>query len=385
MSGLMESITTVVCSDGFADGLNTGLGAALAVGISIPVLGQVFGLLGDLKTHAEQYAKQELECTRLSVWCTSMMGVLGRLSKSATLNEETEDLLTKTSEALKDLSTLVMGRHEKKGMMGAISKFWGGAAYQRKSDHAHLVLDQLVRALQLGLTADTKGQVDVLMKRSEVLLKMDVQLQRIDAKLDYIGGAIDKQSAEMKAMHQELLAALHEGGGTQNSRGPADVISDEAASGFWKTFGLPEQVDWRMLKVSLKRWDRSLTEDEVEFIRGEMDLNQDRMISNVEFNIFCQPSFHDRLAEIRRGQTGGLFKSLQGGLAAQTLAEKLGSLDVPLKDGMDYHVFLTHDWGQVAHPSPSTTPDHQCLCNQTSDWLHKHWFMQLYHPRPVVA
>lgn len=41
MTGLMESITTVVCSDGFADGLNTGLGAALAVGISIPVLGQV--------------------------------------------------------------------------------------------------------------------------------------------------------------------------------------------------------------------------------------------------------------------------------------------------------------------------------------------------------
>lgn len=116
----------------------------------------------------------------------------------------------------------------------------------------------------------TPVQVDILMKRSEVLLKMDVQLQQIGAKLDYIGGAIDHQSAEMRAMHQEIMAALREGSTQKNARGPSDVIQDPLASAFWRNFGLPEEADWRMLKASLKRWDRTLTEDEVEYIRNEV-------------------------------------------------------------------------------------------------------------------
>jgi len=278
-----------------------------------------------------------------------MMGVLGRLARdTAGLSADAEDLLLKTTQALEDLVELVTTRAEKKGIMGGLSKFWGGQAYQRKSEHAHLTLDQLVRALQLGLTAETKQQVDILLKRSEVLLKMNVQLDRIDAKLDYIGEGLNKQTAEMRMMHQEMLSALR---ATQQAqvvvqKGPADVITDPEAKSFWAKFGLPETADWRMFKVALQRFDRTLNDEELDDMRQHLDLDNDRRISNVEFNIFCQPSLKDSIAELRRGNVGALSTGRTMSNTLMSAAEQLGTIDLPVKEGFDYHVFLTHEWGE---------------------------------------
>jgi len=339
----------VICSDGFAGSLDVGLTTAIAVGAAIPLLGEVFKLLGGLKQHVEQFAKQELECTRINVWCTSMMGVLGRLAKdSKSITSDTEDLLNKTTQALQDLVDMVTTRHEKKGIMGGISKFWGSQSYQRKSEHAHLTLDQLIRALQLGLTAETKQQVDILLKRSEVLLKMNVQLDRIDAKLDYIGEGLNKQTAEMRMMHAEMMNALKATAQQQQAVqvGPSDVIADPEAKSFWQRFSLPEVADWRVFKAALQRFDRTLTEEEIENMRTHMDIDNDRRISNVEFNIWCQPSFRDSLAELRRGNMGAINTSLKVSSDLITGAETLPAVDVPVKEGFEYHVFLTHEWGE---------------------------------------
>ena len=68
-----------------ADAGEPALMGLLAAGAAAPIVGQVFSLLADLKKHLDRHLEAEEECRRMSVWCVSMMAVLGKLTKETTV------------------------------------------------------------------------------------------------------------------------------------------------------------------------------------------------------------------------------------------------------------------------------------------------------------
>ena len=75
-------------------------------------------------------------------------------------------------------------------------------------------------------------------------------------------------------------------------------------------------------------------------------VTNDHYVTNVELNIFCQPSGYAKaMADLRKASTPAIADSILQQRKLETLAEQLATLEVALPAGCDYHVFLAHDWG----------------------------------------
>ena len=168
----------------------------VAVGKQVPVIGAIFGILGDLKTQADLYVASSKECQRLSVWCVSQIGTIGRLAKEAAIDPETEQLLRDAVPPLLSLQTMVAKRLKAtQGTVGKLMGFWTSGEYMRQSDMAQKCVQAAIDSLLFRVEVDTRIDVQKVRDRCDVLPVMD---QKLD---DLLGLA--KESNDM--MNEILL------------------------------------------------------------------------------------------------------------------------------------------------------------------------------------
>ena len=168
----------------------------VAVGKQVPVIGAIFGILGDLKTQADLYVASSKECQRLSVWCVSQIGTIGRLAKEAAIDPETEKLLRAAVPPLLSLQTMVAKRLKAtQGTVGKLMGFWTSGKYMRKSDMAQKCVQAAIDSLIFRVEVDTRIDVQKVRDKCDLLPVMDKKLD------DLLGLA--KESNDM--MNEILL------------------------------------------------------------------------------------------------------------------------------------------------------------------------------------
>ena len=69
----------------------------------VPIFGEVFSLLADIKEYVEVFVETEEESKRMSVWCVSLMAVLGRLAQETQGDRDSEQMLKNAAGALRSV------------------------------------------------------------------------------------------------------------------------------------------------------------------------------------------------------------------------------------------------------------------------------------------
>jgi len=171
----------------------------LAAGAAAPIIGQVFTLLADLKRHLDKYVEAEEECRRMSVWCMSMMAVLGKLAKDTTVDHTSRQLLESAAQAIIKMRKLVLKRLEaSSGWTGKLYAFWTSDTYLRHSRIAQNGLDKAIEALSLKVAVDTKADVEKMLKKVNILPQMDAKLNVLNSKMDAVLNLAVKQDTKQK-------------------------------------------------------------------------------------------------------------------------------------------------------------------------------------------
>jgi len=208
-SSMFNSTFLADAGDGAVSGL-------LAAGAAAPIIGQVFTLLADLKKHLDKHIEAEEECRRMSVWCVSMMAVLGKLAKETTVDPTSKELLQSAAQSIIKMRDLVMKRIDKSaGWTGKLYAFWTSDTYLRLSRIAQNGLDKAIEALSLKVAIDTRADVEKMLKKCEMLPKMDRKLDVLVAmteesnrKLDQVLEIAGKQAQQ--TAKQSIREKVHE-------------------------------------------------------------------------------------------------------------------------------------------------------------------------------
>ena len=127
-----EGIKDSLLQSTFLSGVGgAAMGALLQAGKCAPIVGQVFGLLAGIKEQVDIWVETEEESKRMSVWCVSLMAVLGRLSQETPGDPTTEDLLNKAAGDLRKVLDLIKTRN-KAGIMAKAASLWTAGEFKEK-------------------------------------------------------------------------------------------------------------------------------------------------------------------------------------------------------------------------------------------------------------
>ena len=99
----------------------------------VPIFGEVFSLLADIKEYVEVFVETEEESKRMSVWCVSLMAVLGRLAQETQGDRDSEQMLKNAAGALRSVKVLVEGRAKSmsSGVLAKAVAFWTASEYKK--------------------------------------------------------------------------------------------------------------------------------------------------------------------------------------------------------------------------------------------------------------
>jgi hypothetical protein len=252
----------------------------LAFGEAVPIVGKVFKLLAGLKEHFNQFLENEEECRRMSVWCVSMMSVLGKLvrDKQFTMDDDCNQLLESASQSLIKMSDLVNTRvkSSSRGWTGWMYNFLTTGQYAKEQSLAENHLNRAFQALSFSVHVETREQVQQVLRQLQILLKMDQTLDEIQKQLTN-GFSISSIILEKV----EELSTAHKG----NVR-----MINPKADEFWrKHFMYKEKVHWNLFETVLQK-TFSFDDDSLHRVRKHVNLEPDCYISMDEFNVWTQDS-----------------------------------------------------------------------------------------------
>jgi hypothetical protein len=262
----------------------------LLLGEAVPIVGKVFKLLAGLKQHFDQFLETEEECRRMSVWCVSMMSVLGKLvrDKQFTVDEDCKQLLVSASKCLMEMSDLLTTRvkSSSRGLTVRMYNFFTTGQYAKQQSEAEDQLEKAFKALSLSVQVETKGQVDQVLGQVQILPKMDKKLDDIKQTLDETKGQVDQVLGQVQDIKQTLaniqnLPPAHKG----NVR-----MINTKADEFWREHFLEEEkVHWKVFAKDLQK-TFSLDDDNLHCIHNQVNLEPDDYISRQEFNVWTKDS-----------------------------------------------------------------------------------------------
>lgn len=161
------------------------MGALLQAGKCAPIVGQVFGLLAGIKEQVDIWVETEEESKRMSVWCVSLMAVLGRLSQETPGDPTTEVLLNKAAGDLRKVLDLIKTRN-KAGIMAKAASLWTAGEFKEKMAKASGSVEKAIQALSLSVSAQTKHDVNQVLSKVDLLPRMDEKLNALNDKMDEV-------------------------------------------------------------------------------------------------------------------------------------------------------------------------------------------------------
>ena len=249
----------------------------LALGEAVPIVGKVFKLLAGLKQHFDLFLDTEEECRRMSVWCVSMMSVLGKLvrDKQFTVDNGCNQLLESASRSLIEMSDLVNERVKsikRRGWTVRMCDFLTTKQYVKKQSSADDQLNKAFQALSLSVQVETKGQVEQVLRQVQTLPKLDQKLDQIQNTLVQI---------LEKVQNLEKFSPAHKG----NVR-----MINTKADEFWRKYCMyKEKVHWNVFASALQK-TFSFDDDSLNRIRKHVNLEPDDYISMDEFNVWTEDS-----------------------------------------------------------------------------------------------
>jgi len=180
--GMKESLLQSTFLSGVG---GTAMGALLRAGKCAPVVGQVFGLLADIKEQVDIWVETEEESKRMSVWCVSLMAVLGRLSQETQGDPTTEGLLDKAAGDLRNVLDLIKTRN-KTGILAKAASLWTAREFKEKMTTASDSIEKAIQALSLSVSAQTKHDVNQVLSKVDLLPRMDEKLNALNDKMDEV-------------------------------------------------------------------------------------------------------------------------------------------------------------------------------------------------------
>jgi len=154
--------TAIFDSTFLAQATSATLNGILTTGQHCPVIGAIFSILKDLKDECSKYVKSSQECKRLSVWCVSLIGTIGRLAVNVTIDAETARLLNAAVPALLAMQELVDKRLKNmgSGLAGKAMAIFTSDDYMRLSNQAQKRVHLAIDCLALRVQVDTRIAVE---------------------------------------------------------------------------------------------------------------------------------------------------------------------------------------------------------------------------------
>ena len=180
--GMKESLLQSTFLSGMG---GTAMGALLRAGKCAPIVGKVFGLLADIKEQVDIWVETEEESKRMSVWCVSLMAVLGRLSQETQGDPTTESLLYKAAGDLRKVLDLIKTRN-KTGVLAKAASLWTAREFKEKMATASDSVEKAIQALSLSVSAQTKHDVNQVLSKVDLLPRMDEKLNALNDKMDEV-------------------------------------------------------------------------------------------------------------------------------------------------------------------------------------------------------
>ena len=140
------------------------------------------------------------ESKRMSVWCVSLMALLGRLAQETQGDRNIEEMLKNAAGALSQVRNLVEQRAKSKkgGVLDKASAFWTASGYKKQMQIASDWLQKAIQALSLSVSAQTKTEITEVLGKVELLPRMDAKLDAINDKMDKVLRFQEKQSKQEK-------------------------------------------------------------------------------------------------------------------------------------------------------------------------------------------
>ena len=124
----------------------------------------------------------------MSVWCVSLMALLGRLAQETQGDSNIEEMLKNAAGALRQIRDLVAQRAKSMngGVFAKAAAFWTASAYQKEMKIASEWMQKAIQALSLSVSAQTKAQVVQVLDKVELLPRMDAKLDAMNDKMDQV-------------------------------------------------------------------------------------------------------------------------------------------------------------------------------------------------------
>ena len=145
-------------------------------------------MLADIKEYVEVFVETEEESKRMSVWCVSLMAVLGRLAQETQGDRDSEQMLKNAAVALRSVKVLVERRAKSmsSGVLAKAVAFWTASEYKKHMQVASEWLQKAIQALSLSVSAQTKADVVKVLDKVELLPRMDAKLDAMNDKMDQV-------------------------------------------------------------------------------------------------------------------------------------------------------------------------------------------------------
>ena len=136
----------------------------------------------------------------MSVWCVSLMAVMGRLAQETQGDSNIEKMLQNAAGALRQVRDLVAQRANSMngGILAKAAAFWTASAYQEQMKVASEWLQKAIQALSLSVSVQTKTEVVKVLDKVELLPRMDAKLDVMNDKMDKVLRFQEKQSKQEK-------------------------------------------------------------------------------------------------------------------------------------------------------------------------------------------
>ena len=124
----------------------------------------------------------------MSVWCVSLMAVMGRLAQETQGDSNIEKMLQNAAGALRQVRDLVAQRANSMngGILAKAAAFWTASAYQEQMKVASEWLQKAIQALSLSVSVQTKTEVVKVLDKVELLPRMDAKLDVMNDKMDQV-------------------------------------------------------------------------------------------------------------------------------------------------------------------------------------------------------
>jgi hypothetical protein len=198
------TLRETIFSNTFIAGTEATFAGVMAAGEAVPAIGPIFTILKNIKENVDLYAQANEECSRLSVWCQAIISCLGRLATECQIDVLTSELLTSVHTPIKEFSKLIQERLIlSKGIMGKIFAFGTSDGFLAQSALVQQKIETAINVLKLQLSANTQIGVDLVLKRTELLLNLEVKMDTMLDKLGSIDGTLKGLDAKVDKLLQE--------------------------------------------------------------------------------------------------------------------------------------------------------------------------------------